>query len=141
MENLDLLKGDPIQIHAGKYANCVQAWLDNSQTWHLPDEVETAPVIIKLRKKQELIKSTIWKSSYKKIKPEDPTDYAEAVFEQIPRIKKNLVTVTRQMAQCAHDQAQQRSLEQAMTNHFSKAVSLQESRGSKAIWRNVNYNG
>ncbi|CAJ1955894.1 unnamed protein product [Cylindrotheca closterium] len=52
-----------IQIFAGKYAGH-EAWMDNSQTWHVNKGTDTASVIVRLHKGMGLVQSTIWKSSF-----------------------------------------------------------------------------
>ncbi|CAJ1943920.1 unnamed protein product [Cylindrotheca closterium] len=139
MIDLHALKGEMIQIFAGKYAGH-EAWMDNSQTWHVNKGTDTAPVIVRLRKGKGLVQSTIWKSSFQGFDPNaSPHNYTKAVLCQRPGIKKNLVCVTRQMAQCIGARQKQGKMVKVMAEHLEDAFKLQESCGADAICRNIQY--
>lgn len=112
------------------------------QKWDKVEVTTTAPVIVRLRKGKGLIQTKIWKSSFEDFDNNaSPKSYTEAVLRQLPHIKRNIVTVSRQMAQCTGARQNQDEMGKMMLDHFEDALKLQESRGAKAICRNIQYTG
>ena len=135
-------KGNKIRIFAGSWA-LFDAWIEGGETWHKEEGATTAPVVIKLKYGQGYYHTTIWKSSFEEIEDPDakPSCFSEAVLDQRPQIKKNVVTATRQMAQCVGAEKHKEEMVNMMATHFEEALKLQQDRGAGAIWRMIEYDG
>jgi hypothetical protein len=126
------MKGQAIRFIAGKYAG-KKGWIDLSGT----EGDETTPVIVNLRKKGE--KSTyVNDSSYEAEPTASPSSYAEAVIQECPDLQKLLVSTCRGFAKAdiGRDPAGFFKLVDKMTK---EAIDWQKSKGSKALYRKINY--
>jgi hypothetical protein len=128
------LKGDCVRFVAGKYGGKT-GWINLSER---ADE-EIVPVVVNLGRKGE--KATyVYRTSVQLDTSETkaPTCYAEAVINQCPDIEKALVEVSRKLAKCdvrRDPDGFQRILEQKL----SEAIAYQEGKGSKAMYRRINF--
>jgi hypothetical protein len=126
------VKGNPVRFIAGKYGGKT-GWVNNSEN---ADE-EIVPVIVNLGRKGE--KATyVYRSSVRPDSSEAaPNSYAEAVLQQCPDIERSLVEVARKLAKCdiKRDVA---GFHKVIETKLNEAIVLQESKGSKAMYRKIN---
>lgn len=126
------MKGEEIRFIAGKYGG-KSGWINTQE----PADESVTPVIVNLGRKGEKA-TVVYSSSIKRINFAPATSYAEAVIQQCPDIEKTLVTVTRQLAKC--DVGRDPKGFQAVVNQkLDEARTWQENRGSKAMYRKINY--
>ena len=132
--NYSMRKGTPIWFIAGKYAG--------KKGWHAADGVHsesTVAVIVQTKKGGK--QTYVFRNS---IRDEgdyaNPTSYAEAVIEQCPDIEKALVQLCRAMVKCDM-QRDPDGFKRVIAQKMDEAVQWQESKGSKAMYCRINYNG
>jgi len=126
------MKGEAVRFVAGKYGGKT-GWINTQET----GDDSVTPVIVDLGQKG-LRETFVYNSSVKRIDTTRPTNYAEAVIQQCPDIEKNLVTVTRQLAECDIGRDLQ-GFRKVVYKKLVEAQELQESRGSKAMYRKINF--
>ena len=126
------MKGEEIRFIAGKYGG-KSGWIDDSED---ADENVT-PVIVDLGRKGEKI-TFVHTWSFRRMNCDKPASYAEAVIEQCPDIEKNLVAVTRQLAKCDLKK-DPHGFQTVVNQKLNEAQEWQESRGSKAMYRKINF--
>lgn len=130
-------KGSRITIHGGAYATkAEEAWHDADLGWGSDEHEMCAPVIIRLKRGRGTIKTVIQKCNFDEAN-EIPQTWTDRVLTYRPEIKRNLFTVTRQMAQCDGAKANRNDMVKMMSDHFDNALTLQEKRGHKATWRKI----
>lgn len=140
MSSLEARKGASIIIHSGKYAReAYEGWLDKSQNWSDEEGCERAAVIVRLKKGKGLRATVIYKCNYEIASTSQPATYAAAILAQRPALKTNIVTVSRQLAQCDRAQQYKTDIEKMLTTEFQNALTLQQSRGAKATYRKINF--
>ena len=132
--NYSMRKGVPIRFIAGKYAG-KKGWLDADGV----HSESTVAVIVQTKKGGK--KTYVFRNS---IRDEgdyaNPTSYAEAVIEQCPDIEKALVQLCRAMVKCDM-QRDAVGFNRVIAQKMDEAIEWQESKGSKAMYRCINYNG
>ena len=127
------VKGSPVRFIAGKYGGKM-GWVNISEN---ADE-EIMPVIVNLGRKGEkatyVYRSSVWQDSSEVA----PNTYAEAVLQQCPDIERSLVEVTQKLARCdiKRDVVGFRKVIEMKLN---EAIVHQESKGSKAMYRKINF--
>lgn len=125
------MKGEEIRIFAGKYAG-KKAW-KNDQGDH---DDRVTQVIVDLGKGRGEKYTYIYNTSYEVSKA--PKTYAEACMTQCPDIEKNLVAVTRQLAKC-DIRRDEEGFKEVIHKKMADAIKWQEKKGSKAVYRRINY--
>ena len=130
---MSAVKGTPVRFIAGKYGGKT-GWVNISEN----TDKEIVPVIVNLGRKGE--KATyVYTSSVRQDSSEAaPNSYAEAVLQQCPDIERSLVEVARKLARCDvnHDVVGFRKIIEMKLN---EAIVHQESKGSKAMYRKINF--
>lgn len=96
-----------------------------------------SPLIVD-SKRNGLKATYVHTSSIKVVTSTKPRSYAEAAMMQHPRIETNLISVCRQMARCDMERDAD-GFAQVVLNEMGKAVDWQKNRGSKAVYKKVDY--
>jgi len=132
--NYTMGKGATVRFVAGKYAG-KSGWVDDNRE----NGEDTVPVIVNLGRKGEK-KTYVYTSSIKLGHTNRPTCYAEAVIQQCPDVERKLVDTCRAFAKCdiGRDPS---GVQNIIAKEMNNAVAWQEGKGSKAIWRRVQFEG
>ena len=125
--------GEPVSFVAGKYGG-LKGWLYGTDAGN-----DTVAVIVNRGKKKGLKYTYVYRSSVIKESEREPDEsYAEAAIRQCPDIEKSLVYVCRLLAKC-DIQRDPDGLYAAFARRIDEATIWQESKGSKAEYRWIEY--
>jgi ribosomal protein L24 len=126
------IKGDAVRFIAGKYGG-KSGWVNLAET--ADDEI--LPVIVNLGRKGEKV-TFVYQSSARLITNVAPTSYAEAVIKHCPDIEKALVELSRKLAKC-DIKRDSSGFHAVIIAKVDEALAWQESKGSKAMYRKIDY--
>ena len=126
------IKGDPLRFIAGKYAG-KSGWVNLAET--ADDEI--LPVIVNCGRKGEKV-TFVYQSSARLITNVVPASYAEAVIKHCPDIEKALVELSRKLAKC-DIKRDSSGFHTVILAKLNEAIIWQESKGSKAMYRKIDF--
>jgi hypothetical protein len=127
------VKGKPVRFIAGKYGGKT-GWvniLENANE-------EIVPFIVNLGRKGGkatfVYRSSVWLDGSEAA----PNSYAWAALQQCPDIERSLVEVARKLAKCdiKRDAV---GFQKVIQSKLNDAIVHQESKGSKAMYRKINF--
>jgi hypothetical protein len=129
-------RGDRIRFIAGKYAG-KSGWKNDAE----PADEKVTPVIVDLGRKGEYA-TVVWTCSIRVvgIVTDAPKCYADAAIQQCPDVEKSIVTATRQLAKCDIGRDEE-GFGKLLLTELGKAKEWQDKKGSKALYRSIEYYG
>ena len=128
-------KGNKVCFLVGKYAG-KKGWinLDGGER----NSGDTIGVIVNLHRRGEKV-TYVYPESIQEEATTQPTSYAEAILEQCPDVDAGLTKICRDLAKC-NIKRDSNGIFAVIQRKLNEAVVLQESKGSKALYRHIDYN-
>ena len=134
-------KGAQIKIVGGIFAPA-NGWIDNSRD---PSAAYT-PVIVtvtKGRSKQEKATKVLHENYVLQTELKKPTDYEEAIFDQLSDIDILMSKMVKKLAECelvAANGQSAKNLTAIFLGRLEKAIARQSTKGAKGKWRRIKFN-
>jgi hypothetical protein len=135
-------KGAQIKIVGGIFAPA-NGWIDNSRD---PSAAYT-PVIVTVKKggggKKEKSTKVLHENYVLRTELKEPTNYEEAIFDQLPDIDILMNKMVKKMAECELVSAngqQGKNLTTIFLTRLELAIARQSTKGAKGKWRRIKFN-
>ena len=125
------MKGDAIVFIGGKYGEKT-GWINTNKK----AGKSTTPVIVDLGEDKGEKETYVFNQNFRKEKV--ATSYADAVLDQCPNIQVLMTKLCRDLAQCSIEQDTS-GVVALFNKELNNALTLQEAKGAKALYRHVTF--